>query len=276
VTIGILGTGKVGRSIDEALIAQPDTMHFAVRHLTDAPFVPDLLLLCVPDSQLNSVAHDVAVWYTSTSTTTNTQPRCVVAHTAGAFTPAVLASCDVVGMHAAAMHPFQTFARADASVLDGIAWGVECSDEDAALCIEAVRLLGGTATRLTNMTPERKRIYHAAAVAASNHLYAAIGLARAAAHEAGIPEQHFLMPIMHRTLVNAGHALRDSEPLPVTGPLVRGDVDGVREQLQALPPALREPYAALSIALLAVIRHHLDPAVVQQLQRVLEERVDVR
>jgi predicted short-subunit dehydrogenase-like oxidoreductase (DUF2520 family) len=273
VTIGILGVGRVGGSIHEALNTQHGIEHFAVRHLADAPFMPDLLLLCVPDGELSSVAHDVAVWYTSTATTTNTQPRCIVAHTAGSMTPDVLASCEVVGMHVAAMHPFQTFARVDATVLDGIAWGVECTDEDAPLCVEVVRVLGGTATRLANMTAERKRIYHAAAVAASNHLYAAIALARAAADDAGIPAHHFLMPIMHRTLVNAGTALRANEPLPVTGPLVRGDVDGVREQLHALPSALREPYAALSIALLELVGHGLDRAIVDELRDVLRSEL---
>jgi predicted short-subunit dehydrogenase-like oxidoreductase (DUF2520 family) len=154
----------------------------------------------------------------------------------------------------AAAHPFQTFGEADPKLLDGIGWGVECDDDAWPLTEEFVKLTGGLAFRLPKTDPVSKRRYHAAAVAASNFTYAAYDLARELAKEAGIPVETFLVPIMRQTLENAARAMHDDAPFPLTGPLVRGDMDAVQRQLDAMPDHLREQYVHLTNALKEVIK----------------------
>jgi predicted short-subunit dehydrogenase-like oxidoreductase (DUF2520 family) len=154
----------------------------------------------------------------------------------------------------AAAHPFQTFGSVDPSALNGIGWGVECDDDAWPLTEEFVKLTGGLPFRLPKTDPVSKRRYHAAAVAASNFTYAAYDLARGLANEAGIPAEMFLVPIMQRTLDNAAKAMHDGTPFALTGPLVRGDMDAVQRQLDAMPENLREQYIHLTDALKEVIK----------------------
>jgi predicted short-subunit dehydrogenase-like oxidoreductase (DUF2520 family) len=59
---------------------------------------------------------------------------------------------------------------------------------------------------------------------------------------------------MQRTLDNAAKAMHDGTPFALTGPLVRGDMDAVQRQLDAMPEHLREQYIHLTDALKEVIK----------------------
>lgn len=178
----------------------------------------------------------------------------LVMHVNGSLGMDILEPLRACGAMIAAAHPFQTFGSVGPSALDGIGWGVECDDDAWLLTEEFVKLTGGLPFRLPKTDPVSKRRYHAAAVAASNFTYAAYDLARGLANEAGIPAEIFLVPIMQRTLDNAAIAMHDGTPFALTGPLVRGDMDAVQRQLDAMPEHLREQYLALTEALKEVIK----------------------
>ena len=181
----------------------------------------------------------------------------LVMHVNGSLGTDILEPVRACGAMVAAAHPFQTFGDADPKLLDGIGWGVECDDDAWPFTEEFVKLTGGCPYRLPKTDPISKRLYHAAAVAASNFTYAAYDLARELAKEAGIPVEEFLVPIMRQTLENAAHAMRYDAPFPLTGPLVRGDMDAVQRQLDAMPGHLREQYVHLTNALKEVIKRQL-------------------
>ena len=178
----------------------------------------------------------------------------LVMHVNGSLGTDILEPLRACGAMIAAAHPFQTFGSVDPSALNGIGWGVECDDDAWPLTEEFVKLTGGLPFRLPKTDPVSKRRYHAAAVAASNFTYAAYDLARGLANEAGIPAETFLVPIMQRTLDNAAKAMHDGTPFALTGPLVRGDMDAVQRQLDAMPEHLREQYIHLTDALKEVIK----------------------
>jgi predicted short-subunit dehydrogenase-like oxidoreductase (DUF2520 family) len=178
----------------------------------------------------------------------------LVMHVNGSLGTDILEPLRACGARIAAAHPFQTFGSVDPSALNGIGWGVECDDDAWPLTEEFVKLTGGFPFRLPKTDPVSKRRYHAAAVAASNFTYAAYDLARGLANEAGIPVETFLVPIMQRTLDNAAKAMHDGTPFALTGPLVRGDMDAVQRQLDAMPEHLREQYIHLTDALKEVIK----------------------
>ena len=178
----------------------------------------------------------------------------LVMHVNGSLGTDILEPLRTSGAMIAAAHPFQTFGSVDPSALNGIGWGVECDDDAWPLTEEFVKHTGGFPFRLPKTDPVSKRRYHAAAVAASNFTYAAYDLARSLANEAGIPVETFLVPIMQRTLDNAAKAMHDAAPFALTGPLVRGDMDAVQRQLDAMPEHLREQYIHLTNALKEVIK----------------------
>jgi len=177
----------------------------------------------------------------------------LVMHVNGSLGTDILEPVRACGAMVAAAHPFQTFGDADPKLLEGIGWGIECDDDAWPLIEEFVKLTGGFPYRLPKTDPVSKRRYHVAAVAASNFTYAAYDLARELAKDAGIPVAEFLVPIMRQTLQNAARAMYEDAPFPLTGPLVRGDMDAVQRQLDAMPAHLREQYVHLTNALKEVI-----------------------
>ncbi len=258
-TITIIGKGRVGESIvgselrncdpvGASLRARPRNIIVSAREFCanpDSTTIPpsDVIVLCTRDSVLAEVIGKLSLHHA------DALHNALVLHVNGSLGADILEPLCTSGALIAAAHPFQTFANADAHLLDGIGWGVECDDAAWPRTEEFVRLTGGLPWRLSKTDAVSKRRYHAAAVAASNFTYAAYDLARRLAEDSGIPVAEFLGPIMRQTLENAIESLRTGTAFPITGPLVRGDMDAVQRQLDAMPDDLKEQYVHLSEAL---------------------------
>jgi predicted short-subunit dehydrogenase-like oxidoreductase (DUF2520 family) len=110
-----------------------------------------------------------------------------------------------------------------------------------------VKDLGGT---LLEITAEKKTLYHAAAVAASNYLVSLIHLALELNKAAGLPMNisfDALLPLIKGTLSNIGAR---GIPDALTGPIARGDVETVAAHLQAIEkdaPGLLAIYRCLGL-----------------------------
>ena len=263
--ITIIGKGRVGGAIYEQRAANSEQRIDLSAHLmlvsardflSTVPVVPPvppapLFLLACKDAYLPAVIQRLAEQYGEHLSGS------LVMHVNGSLGTDILEPVRACGAMVAAAHPFQTFGDADPKLLEGIGWGVECDDDAWPLTEEFVKLTGGFPYRLPKTDPVSKRRYHAAAVAASNFTYAAYDLARELAKDAGIPVAEFLVPIMRQTLENAARAIHENAPFPLTGPLVRGDMDAVQRQLDAMPEHLREQYVHLTNALKEVIKRQL-------------------
>lgn len=283
--VTIIGNGRVGgalatrlreRNVDVHVV---DRLHFET-FLSSSDPIGDVLVIAVKDAVMPNVIERTA------SSRSNDLTDVVVMHVNGSLLPDVLAPFQEHGAMIASAHPFQTFRGADPKVLDGVGWGVQTSDvrrpssvnprpssdvrRPIAIIRELVRITGGVAVDLGDLSAEQKRIYHASAVAASNYAYASYELGRRLAESVGISAETFLIPIMRQTFENAADALRAHEPFGVTGPIVRGDVDGVVRQYAAMPDELKPMYRHLSLALLEVVGGDLDPATVESIRRSLD------
>ncbi len=269
--VTIIGNGRVGgalaarlreRNVDVHVV---DRLHFGA-FLSSSDPIGNVLVIAVKDAVMPDVIERTA------STRANDLADVVVMHVNGSLLPDVLAPFQQHGAMIASAHPFQTFRDADPKVLDGVGWGCQASGvlRPASVVHEFVRLTGGTPVDLGDLTAEQKRIYHASAVAASNYAYAAYELGRRLAESVGISAETFLIPIMRQTFENAADALRAHEPFGVTGPIVRGDVDGVVRQYAAMPDELKPMYRQLSLALLEVVGGNLDPTTVESIRRSLD------
>ena len=277
-TVTIIGEGRVGGSLAQRLRDVGESV--SVVHRSNfsewlrTGSIGRILVIAVKDADLTRVIHDIAQANLNSKDDASdnagrTLSGVVVFHVNGSLGTTVLNELAREGAKVGAAHPFQTFDKVDPTALDGVGWGVESDDETWPVLRDFIERTGGVAVRLIGLTEELKRIYHASAVAASNFSYAAYELGRRLADSAGIDPALFLIPIMRRTLQNAASAMQANEPFGVTGPLIRGDVEGVRKQLSSIPPELRSMYCYLSLALLEVVRERMDADVVDAMRDVL-------
>jgi len=255
--VTIIGAGRVGGALAARLrnkqveVRTVDREQYMDWLKSDEP-LGDAIVVAVKDADLISVIDKIAGYRAHHFS------GVLALHVNGSHGKDALTSWKTDGAVIAAAHPFQTFSDQDPSALDGIGWGVDADDVAWPLVKRLVELTGGFPSRLADPSIIAKRRYHAAAVAASNFTYAAYELARRLADDVGIDPERFLVPIMRRTLENAADAIHDEEPFAVTGPLVRGDVDGVRHQLAAIPDELKPLYRSLSFALLNVVADRME------------------
>jgi predicted short-subunit dehydrogenase-like oxidoreductase (DUF2520 family) len=200
--------------------------------------------LCVPDSAIISVAKEIShAMYVAERT---------VVHCSGSVMADVLEPCKLAGASVGVLHPYQTFARFSQELFNNIAWGVEAEEQNAEYLFTMVRSLGGTPLLLTNSS-EQRALYHASAVLASNVL---VGLVQAAAEvgkASGTDIRSALQAIMQTTLNNALTTLHHDE-IPLSGPLVRGDITTLERHLTALRayPDVLQMYCSYHQALATV------------------------
>lgn len=147
------------------------------------------------------------------------------------------------------LHPLQAFAGIDQAVelLKGTHFGIEGDAEEVGLII--VEQLGGIPHRLD---PEKKPLYHAGAVIASNYLVTLADLAVRLFEQAGIAKEEALeslIPLMEGTLRNLGQV---GLPQALTGPIARGDVEVVQSHLERMPEKIETVYRALGLYTLEI------------------------
>jgi predicted short-subunit dehydrogenase-like oxidoreductase (DUF2520 family) len=213
-SIRVIGRGRVGSAIasrldERGLLARDDQA--------------ELVLLCVPDTAIESAAQSIAQgpW---------------IAHVSGATPLAAL------NPHSRrfGLHPLQTFTRRrGAEQLDG-AWAAITSDS-AEGCRYGFWLAERLALRPFEIRDESRTLYHAGAVFASNYLVTLFRSASRLFELAGAPPDA-LVPLMRRTIDNG---------FELTGPIARGDVGTVHAHLAELAahaPELETLYRTLAEA----------------------------
>ncbi|MCK4390681.1 MAG: DUF2520 domain-containing protein [Desulfobacterales bacterium] len=163
----------------------------------------------------------------------------VVIHCSGALSSDILSSARDCGAVVASLHPLQSFASVDEAI--ALVPGSYCTIEGDKVALPVVRQvvqdLGGI---LLEITAEKKTLYHAGAVAASNYLVTLMHLALELNESAGLPGDisfKALLPLIKGTLSNIG---AKGIPDALTGPIGRGDVQTVAAHLKALKKAAPE------------------------------------
>ena len=183
-----------------------------------------LVCCCVPDDALPHVAQNLA-------TVPHAWPETAVLHTSGALTAEVLAPLAEAGATVLSFHPLHAFTRSRPADLYGIRIGVEGTQEGVAF---GQALAVAWRMEAVVVPTEAKVQYHLAAAMASNFLVTLAALAREVLVTAGIDPvigMRMLQPLIEGTVQNLGHA---SPEEALTGPIVRGDVDTVRQHSVAL------------------------------------------
>jgi predicted short-subunit dehydrogenase-like oxidoreductase (DUF2520 family) len=215
--IGIVGRGRVGSALAAGLRA--------AGHEVDGPTgrdeVPagDVVLLCVPDSEIEAACATVA------------GRAAMVGHTSGATPLSALAAAAEHGAAVFGLHPLQTIAGPGAD-LAGAGCGIAGSSPAAVAT--ARRIAEDLGMRPFELDDDQRAAYHAAASIASNYLLALEATAEAMAAGAGIdPEdaRELLGPLVRQTVENW---LRLGPEQALTGPVARGDEETVARQRAAI------------------------------------------
>lgn len=258
--VGIVSAGRVGTALGEALAAaghrvdsvvagSPQSAARAaqrlpsarIRELPDLVAVSDLIVIAVPDTELDKVAAEIAA-------VDSFRPGTIVTHTAGAHGVSVLSPIAHRGGIVLATHPAMTFIGApdDTKRLAASCFGVTAADEIGdAIAMTLVMELGATPIRIAETS---RTLYHAALAHGANNLNALITDAVTALQAAiggpsgdaagsatvdggtiGLAEQ-LLAPLVTASLENVLAQGRSA----LTCPVARGDVDTVARHIEEL------------------------------------------
>lgn len=200
-----------------------------------------LVLVCVGDGAVADVAETLAG-------AAHDWPETVVAHTSGALPASELQPLADEGAAVLSFHPLQAVPPgAGAGALDGAYVGLEGGARAVAAGIE---LAAGLDLRYLVLSADAKPRYHLAAAMASNFLVTLAGMVQEALASIDVDRQDataMIEPLLRGTLDNLASSTPEEA---LTGPIVRGDVETLRQHGLALRrhlPQLVPVYAALSV-----------------------------
>jgi predicted short-subunit dehydrogenase-like oxidoreductase (DUF2520 family) len=191
-----------------------------------------LTLLCVPDAEIPATAARLRA-----------PAGAVVAHTCAAYGADRLRPLRPAG----AMHPLRSFADpAGAAERFAGTWCAVDGDPEAVDALDAfARAIGGTPFRVRT---DRKALYHAGAVFASNYVVAVLEAALRLLEASGVARDTGLRALESLARGAVDNVAASGIPGALTGPLERGDLETVKRHVQALAeqaPDLAPLYGAL-------------------------------
>jgi predicted short-subunit dehydrogenase-like oxidoreductase (DUF2520 family) len=234
-TIGAVIARSCGASLGKA---QRLAKLVGARALTDASDLrAEVIWFCVPDAEIARAARALAgkiEW----------KGR-VALHSSGALTSDEMAVLRRGGASVASVHPLMTFVRGSRPSLAGVPFAVEGDARAVRVARRLVEDLGG---RAYSIRKNDKAAYHAWGTFASPLFTALLATTEQVAALAGVNRKaakQRMIPILLQTLAN--YAAIDAAGA-FSGPIVRGDLDTVKQHLGVLRslPAAREVYSALA------------------------------
>jgi predicted short-subunit dehydrogenase-like oxidoreductase (DUF2520 family) len=257
-TVSIVGAGRVGGAIGIALTKAGYTVTAAwsrsragrqrAHRFLDVPVLEpaevaaaaDVVFLSVPDDAIPEMVERMVP---------GVHKGQFVVHTSGGTSIETLAPARDAGARVGSLHPLQTIPDAahGADALQGAAVAVTSDHADRLPLMRLARAWGG---RPFVLADEAKRVYHAAAVFASNYVVSSIWAATALCQSIGIRNAtDFLSPLVRASVENV---LAHGGPKAITGPVVRGDTALVKAHVAALREsdptghAITDAYRALA------------------------------
>lgn len=285
--VGAIGAGRVGavlaaalRAAGHEIVAVAGESDASLRRAADLlPGVPvlkptavarrsDVLLLTVPDDMLGNVVSMLAA-------SGALHEGQYVVHTSGRHGLAILAPAAEAGAHVIALHPAMTFTGTEIDLprLAGCVFGVTADEPDRAVTAALVADLGGSPMWVAE---DRRTLYHAGLAHGANHLVTLVSEAMEILRASGGDNPAAtLRPLLSAALDNA---LADGDAA-LTGPIVRGDVNTVRDHLAELvaqAPQTLPSYVTLARATLdrVVLDGRVLPIRAQKIRRLLDDAID--
>ncbi len=284
--VAIIGPGTMGRAFAhllskkgyEIVVAgvQTDSLNKQREGMEPFPLVTDdivhlakiseIIFITTPDDYIGEVASFL-------EREADLKGKTLI-HTSGVHSSAELGSGE--GYNVLSLHPMQALADWRLAVLalprsyffyEGNRGGVEIGRE-------IISRLGAQGVAII---PEKKPLYHMAAVIFSNFLVSLLHFGSNIQKEAGIVQEeglHAAWPLIEGTIDN----IKKLGPVDsLTGPIARGDIETVKKHLAALeevPKNFADTYRALALYNLEVAKQKgLSEESYFSLQKLLEEEI---
>jgi len=273
-TVAIIGAGRVGSSVGFLLKRAGYTVT-AIASLTEssakmaAAFVgagkpatdvvgaaagAELVFITTPDRVIKEVCEKIGAAGAF-------KPGALAVHMSGAHSLDLLDAARTAGAHRAVLHPLQSLASREQGVktLPGSYFRIEADTDALETAKDIVKALGGIELVMPEWKSDRvsAALYHAGAVAVSNYFVALVdyGLKFYQALGAGKKEAlKAVLPLIRGTLHNIETL---GIPDALTGPIMRGDTQTVRDHLEAMKkrtPELGALYKGLARQTVAVAK----------------------
>ncbi|HEY6568142.1 MAG TPA: Rossmann-like and DUF2520 domain-containing protein [Actinomycetota bacterium] len=263
--VGIVGAGRAGTAVAVLLQRAGHTITsvsgrgptrdrasrflpgVAVLDPAEVARISEVVVVAVPDDLIETVVEAIA-------DADGFLPGQWVAHLSGATPLSALDRARSAGAGRLGVHPLQTFPDPAAGIdrIPGSLIALEADDEAGFFIAERLADdLMGVSFRLAD---ERRALYHAAAVFASNYVVAATAVAEQLLAAAGVPDPASAMrPLQLATIENVASM---GPAAALTGPAARGDAGTIERNLQALarelpwavPPYIEMARVALDLA----------------------------
>lgn len=284
ISYSVIGVGKLGKSLTAALHRAGYPLISLWNHNTDkarkligqlhlnadygrlpsrAEDVGDIIFICVPDRQIESLVNQL--------TSIELKGKIVV-HTSGGHPASVLQPLAENGASVAAFHPLQTFSGLLSPEVFENVWISIQGDQEAVSGLEL--LAKNLGAHPVEVSEDDKIRLHIAAIFASNYLVTLMDLARRSVEAPELRQNlpHMFRALMDQTLTN----IRMQGPeKALTGPLSRGDISTVSKHLKKLEANrdLSEMYRLLGKATLPLVERNgeLDQELISQLTSLLDE-----
>ena len=169
-----------------------------------------------------------------------------------------LLSSDIFGNYcpSVSVHPLRSFANPELSVneFNGTYCAIEGHAESVLILSEIFKQIGA---KLIPLNKDKKAIYHAASVMATNYMVALADTAIKSMDEAGMSEddsKQIILNMMQGTLNNLQNSATTG--LALTGPIKRGDVKTIQAHISALGDTLtKKIYTVMGEATLSLTNH---------------------
>lgn len=214
----------------------------------------DIVFITTPDGAIQQVCATMAA-------AGSFDPGCLVIHMSGAHSLGLLKAARDRNALCAVLHPLQSLASREQGVrtLPGSYFRVEADPGALETARSIVKDLSGTELSLRNWQSDKESaaLYHAGAVAVSNYFVALIQYGLKFYEALGADKKEALkavLPLIRGTLQNIEVL---GIPDALTGPIMRGDTDTVREHLEAMQkraPELISLYRSLGRQTVEVAR----------------------
>jgi len=292
-TVAIIGAGRVGSSVGFLLKRAGYRVTAAATRTgasaeTASAFIgggepttdvvqaargADLVFITTPDRAIKEVCETIASGKAF-------KPGSIAVHMSGAHSLELLDAAAGAGAYRAVLHPLQSLAGKEQGIttLPGSYFRVEADAGAGEIIQDVVKALGGIELAMPKWKPNQgsAALYHAGAVAVSNYFVALVDYGLKFYQALGADKQEALkavLPLIKGTLHNIETL---GIPDALTGPIARGDVETVREHLDAMrksAPELLDLYRELAKHTITVAkdRRSLSQDALLALSRVIEQ-----
>ncbi|MBX9800875.1 MAG: DUF2520 domain-containing protein [Burkholderiaceae bacterium] len=245
-TLSIIGCGKVGQTLARLWVQHQTVQLLDILNTSIASGAraaafagagrvansyadlqaADICLIAAPDDQIAACCDALASSGRLSATS-------IVFHCSGALSSSILSSASACGAAVASIHPIRSFAVPEKVAADFV--GTYCGMEGDQTAVDILApIFAAIGAQTVPIQREKKVLYHAGAVFASNYLVTLLDTAVQTYAQAGIPQDVALKMIASLVRETSENVLQIGPEQALTGPIARGDIATVVKQYRAV------------------------------------------